>query len=294
MNAKNLLIAGFAALIATLPCSSADRRGFRMSVEMDGMARPEYAARGTVYVEAVRGREYALRLTNPLPCRVAVALSVDGLNTINASHTSARSAAKWVLGPYETVTITGWQVNGSEARRFYFTGERDSYGAALGKTQDLGVIEAVFFKEKSRPIWNYAPPAPVSPGSEKGQPAPAPSRDRRSFEGGAADAPSGSLSQPNQGEAQKRAESKSLGSAPPKDEYAATGIGERTDHSVEWVRLDLETSPSATVRVRYEFYEQLVKLDVLPRRCPQPSPLDRREGAHGFEGAYCPDPSRPR
>ena len=41
----------------------------------------------SLYVEAMRGASYALRLTNPTPYRVAVALSVDGLNTIDARHT---------------------------------------------------------------------------------------------------------------------------------------------------------------------------------------------------------------
>ena len=44
--------------------------------------------------------------------------------------------------------ISGWQVNDRTARSFYFTGERGtSYGAALGQTDNLGVIEAVFFRE---------------------------------------------------------------------------------------------------------------------------------------------------
>ena len=266
-----------------------------MTVEMDGYARPEYSARGNLYIEAVRGREYAIRITNPLPCRVAVALSVDGLNTINASHTDARSASKWVLEPYETVTISGWQVNGAEARRFYFTGERESYGAYLGKTQDLGIVEAVFFKEKSRPIVRRVTPAPCTPSRDKGRPAaPAPSGGiEYGIEGGIEGGIAGSSAEAPRAEAQKK-ENRAQEAAPLADEYAATGIGERTDHSVEWVHLDLESSPSATVRVRYEFHDQLVKLGVLPKPCHPVSPLDRREGARGFDGAYCPDPNRPR
>ena len=80
--------------------------------------------------------------------RVAVALSVDGLNTIDASHVSAADARKWVLGPHETVTISGWQVNQAQARRFEFTTEQRSYAQALGKTDNLGVITAVLFKER--------------------------------------------------------------------------------------------------------------------------------------------------
>ncbi len=47
------------------------------------------------------------------------------------------------------------------------------------------------------------------------------------------------------------------------EEYAATGIGERTQHQVEWMDIDLEDRPAAVVRIRYEFREQLVRLGVL-------------------------------
>lgn len=285
MNPRILFPIALVALSA-LSLPAADRGGFCMAVEMDGRTRPEYAARGTVYIEAVRGREYAIRLTNPLSVRVAVALSVDGLNTINASHTDAHSAAKWILEPYETVTISGWQVNGAEARRFYFTGERDSYGAYLGKTRDLGVIEAAFFREKVRPVARRAQPAPCAPHRD---------RERSGYgPGGLSGGEAGSSSMDAPRAESEKKESRAQESSLPADEYAATGIGERTDHTVEWVHLELERSPSATVRLRYEFHDQLVKLGVLPRPCKPISPLDRREGARGFEGAYCPDPSRPR
>jgi hypothetical protein len=60
-------------------------------------------------IEALKGKEYEIRLHNPFPVRVAVALSVDGLNTIDAQHTTAAHGRKWVIGPYETITISGWQ-----------------------------------------------------------------------------------------------------------------------------------------------------------------------------------------
>ena len=145
------------SLLATLPSAAATRGGFELSVLVDGAPRQEFAKGGTVYVEALKGREYALRVTNPLGVRVGVALAVDGLNTVDASHGDAVSATKWILEPYQSIVLDGWQVNLSDARRFVFTGERDSYGAALGKTEDLGVVEAVFFREKAcRPV----PPMP--------------------------------------------------------------------------------------------------------------------------------------
>src|SRR5215218_8180692 len=125
---------------------------FDLEVVVNGRPLAEYYARGRTYVEALHGAEYELRLRNNSADRVAVVLSVDGLNTIDARHTSAWNASKWVIEPYQTITISGWQMSSERARRFYFTNERDSYGAKLGQTANLGVISAVFFRERSRPV----------------------------------------------------------------------------------------------------------------------------------------------
>ncbi|MEP7117364.1 MAG: hypothetical protein ABI880_07275 [Acidobacteriota bacterium] len=241
-----------------------------VEVVVDGAARPRYRHNGGVYVEALKGQEYAIRLRNPYPVRVAVALSVDGLNTIDARETTAADARKWVLGPYETVTISGWQTNQREARRFEFTTEARSYGQALGKTANLGMISAVFFRERVAIVRpestnEYAgrmgavPPAPA---------APAPAQDA---------AASGGAS------ASKRAA----------DEYAATGMGRRTGHAVEQVWLDLEDAPAQAVNLRYEFRPQLVRLGILPQAAPVDR-LQQRERARGFEPGFCPEPPRQR
>lgn len=256
------------ALATAFPGAAANRGGFEMSVLVDGAARPEYVKGGTVYVEALKGREYAIRVTNPLGVRVGVALAVDGLNTVDASHGDAVSATKWILEPYQSMVLEGWQVSLSDARRFVFTGERDSYGAALGKTENLGVVEAVFFAEKApRPI-PVLPPACDSrdAAGRPASPAPAPSA---------------------KGQAESSRQEKVAASALA-DEYAATGMGDRTRHDVTRVDLDLEKAPSARVRIRYEFRPQLVRLGILPAGDDR---LARRERARGFD-RFCPEPNR--
>jgi hypothetical protein len=276
LKIASLMVIGFLALGTALWAAQDD--GFSMVVEVGGHARPEYTKRGTVYIEALKDRDYSIRITNPLSCRVAVALSVDGLNSIDAKHTTPKKASKWVLGPYESIVISGWQVNGEEARRFYFTGEKDSYGAWLGQTDNLGVIEAAFFRERERqqPVtrrhWPWS-------GSESPK-----DEESRSSQ----NAPSPSSVPPGDRGAGESNESKS--SAGLSDDYAATGIGDRYDHDVQWVNLDLESSPSAVVKIRYEFRPQLVKLGLIPRPRPCEPPLTRREEARGFSGNYCPDP----
>ena len=72
------------------------------------------------------------------------------------------------------------------------------------------------------------------------------------------------------------------------DDYAATGMGRRTEHAVERVWLDLEDAPAASVNIRYEFRPQLVRLGIVPARAPG-DPLRRRERARGFEPGFAPE-----
>jgi hypothetical protein len=232
-----------------------------VDILVDGAPQRRYAHDGRWYVEALKGREYAIRLRNPYAVRVAVALSVDGLNTINARQTTAADARKWVLGPYETVTISGWQTSRTEAHRFEFTTEPRSYGQALGKTANLGVITAVFFKERVPTIMSDT------------------SNDDA---GRRARAPRSSAPAEQQEASAEASRSKEA------DEYAATGMGRRTDHAVAQVWLDLEDAPVQTVNIRYEFRPQLVRLGILSP-APMADPLQRREGAHGFEAGFSPE-----
>jgi hypothetical protein len=152
------------------------------------------------------------------------------------------------------VTISGWQTSRTEARRFEFTTEDRSYGQALGKTTNFGVISAVFFKERVPEVRT----ADESARAQTQQPAAAPRSESMA----------------------KRAD----------EEYAATGMGRRTDHIVTQVRLNLEDVPAHTVNIRYEFRPQLVRLGILPPASTHDDPLDRRERARGFEPGFAPVP----
>lgn len=261
-------------------------RGFEVQVLVDGRPLEEYIARGKSYVEALAGAEYEVRIRNPSPYRVAVALSVDGLNSIDAKHTTAWNASKWVIEPYDSITVSGWQMSSERARRFYFTSERDSYGAKLGQTADLGNISAVFFRERQRyPIHVAPPPRPHPIYDEDGR--------RKSEEAPTAD---GVESSANRAESSRGGQdSKTLSKEPvasqPDDEYAATGIGRSVHNDVRWVNMELDSRSAAEVVIRYEYYPALVRLGVLPRRYERPDPLRRREAARGFEDRrFSPEP----
>ncbi|MFN2414845.1 MAG: hypothetical protein ABR603_06870 [Pyrinomonadaceae bacterium] len=252
--------------------------GFGLEVLVGGGPLEVLYGRGRRYVEAREGEEYSLLVRNPLPVRVAVALSVDGLNTIDARRTSAWDASKWVIEPYGTVRISGWQMSSTRARRFYFTTERDSYAARLGRASDLGVITAVFFREST------PRPHPVVPS-----PSYEPARPReRSDERGEDEMRS-------QSEPRKSRGAAGMTSARPlpNDENAATGIGRSVGHDVTWIDMRLERSPAAELTVRYEYRDALVRLGLLPRPWRDDGALRRRERSRGFEEPrYSPEPPR--
>jgi len=241
-----------------------------IEVVVSGVPQRRYLHDGHWYVEALKGREYAIRMRNPYSVRVAVALSVDGLNTIDARHTAASEGRKWVIEPFQTITISGWQVNRAEARRFEFTTEARSYGQALGQIDNLGVISAVFFKER----------APVMMTRESD------GRNAQS-ERLARSAPQAPAAAPAQA-AGSNMPADATTKLPAVEEYAATGMGQRTGHAVRQVYLDLEALPVQTVNIRYEFHPQLVRLGILPA-ARVVDPLQRRERSRGFEAGFSPE-----
>jgi hypothetical protein len=260
--ALSLAILALPMMVASTPVEALEAEVCRIEILVDGTPLTEYAARGTTYIEALRGREYAVRLTNLIDRRIAVALAVDGLNSIDAKTTSASDASKWVLGPYQTTTISGWQVSSTDARRFFFTTEENSYGAWLGREANLGVIEAIVFRERT-PRMTFSQWL-----GTRSKAAPAPTdRQRPSAEA-----------------------EKNSGEAADADDLAATGIGRRVDHRVRRVHLELEDRPAARLRLRYEYRQQLVHLGVLPSP-EEEDALARRERARGFSDfSFAPDP----
>jgi hypothetical protein len=251
---------------------------FDVEVVVGGSTLEAMYGRGRRYVEAREGSEYELVVRNPLPVRVAVALSVDGLNTIDARRTSSWESSKWVIEPYGTVRIKGWQTSSTNARRFYFTTERDSYASKLGRASDLGVITAVFYRENA-PRRVLPPPRPyyeedgsAEPRSRSEAPAERESRGRDGAKSG--DSAGATAVGPRRN-----------------DDYAATGMGRSTRYDVEWIQMRLERSPAAEITIRYEYRDTLIRLGLLPRYDRDEDALRRRERARGFEDRrYSPEP----
>lgn len=256
------LIAVISGILTFTPTASAvTESALSLEVLVDGQPLRKIDARNGTYIEAVKHAEYSIRLRNNTGSRLAVALAVDGLNTIDAKSGNASRASKWVLDPWQTITIEGWQIGADNARKFFFTSEDKSYGAWLGKTSNLGVVEAVAYRE-------FIPPPPEDPILRQDRDESARMRSEES------------------------AAPRSAGKAAPSpvDDFAATGIGRKIDNRVTRVQMRLESKPAAQLRLRYEYRQQLVHLGVLPSSDEEQA-LARRERATGFDDFdFAPDP----
>lgn len=291
-----------AALVPTGNALALERGGYSMEVLVGGTPVYEYPARGTSYIEALKSREYSVRLTNRTAERIAMALSVDGLNSIDAKTSTAQDARKWILGPYETITLDGWQVSSATARRFFFTTEEKSYGSWLGKTKNLGLVAAAVFREKRPPVAIYGLPTYGTPpyGEPLSQREESQSRDNESNSAQAPAEPPAAKAAPDAvgesaGSMAGGTASRSQGTLKKSDDLAATGIGQETSHPVQQVWFDSEASPTTILELRYEFRDSLVRLGVLPPHYAYEDSLSRRERARGFqEPGFAPDPFRQR
>ena len=244
------------------------RRGFDVQILVDGRPLATRYIGGRCFVDAVPGADYELRLTNPLPVRVAVALSVDGLNAIDARQSDAWDASKWLIRPHQTLTVSGWQVSTERARRFYFTTERDSYAARLGRPADFGVVRAVFFRERQSPLVI----APRTAGS---------SADREGLR------MAGSLASPRQTEGLQRWRDgdRRFGY---EGGRAATGLGRPAGSEVDVVDMRLERLPVGEVEIHYAYPPSWDRPETWPPLGPESGIPPR--GGSTKDPRFCPEP----
>ncbi len=185
-------------------------------------------------------------INNPLPVRVGVALSIDGLNSIDGKRTTPSDGAKWVIEPHGTITIRGWQTAGNKLRRFVFTRDESSYAEwkehrdKTNYTRNLGVIGVAWFWNTSELEWALRPPQPFSD-------------ETNSRELAAREAPRPSA---------KRCRPQSRRSKP----RAGTGMGREEQHRVRHVDFHFDAGMYDNDHVLTIYYE-------FARPVPQPKPF---------------------
>lgn len=226
--------------------------GFRVEIVNDTEGtKPETSKNGYPFVTASKGERYSVRIYNPLPVQVAVNLTVDGLNSITGKPSGISDGSKWMIDPYSSITIPGWQVSGGEARRFFFTNKPKSYakwrGNQLGEdlAANCGVIGAAFFWSQEElnqyyddhPIYRYTQkPIPYSSFDLKAKKEMA--KNYASSMAPSASAPNADLQ------------------AEPAPQQAGTGMGESESHPTYQVDFHYDTgmySLAQAVVIYYDF-----------------------------------------
>lgn len=272
-------LANVVALVAAVSVQSAtttyEGYSFEAQVTSKGKKIREHSVNGrpTMYVQ--EGAEYSVELYNPLPVRVGVALSLDGLNSIDGKRTKPAQAAKWIIEPYSSVTVRGWQTGSSKLRRFVFTRQKDTYAQwkqQVDKTdyvRNLGVIGVAWFWSSDELRRALEPPRPYVTQEYEYDDRAMKSRD--ALAGGA----SSTHSDEQQAPSRARSAAPSV-PAEKKQEKAGTGMGKQERNDVTRVEFTFDTgmySGSDVLAIYYEF----------AKKRAQPTPFE------DDEDGYAPD-----
>jgi hypothetical protein len=258
---RKFILSGFCAMFLAVSANAAHTRfkghSFEAYVVTDNYSHfPEIKRKGKTWLQVNEGDEYSIVINNPLPVRVAVAVTIDGLNTIDGKRTTPKKAQKWIIRPHSSITLRGWQTGQSSLRRFYFTNQGDSYAQWKGErdrknyTRNLGVIGVAYFWNRAELKAALRPPKPFAEKDSEYSSRP---RSKK--------APSA------REEAQAPAESR-----------AGTGMGDREHHNVREVEFHFDTGMYRSRNVLAIYYE-------FAQYAPQPQPFIKEYS----ENEYAPE-----
>lgn len=259
------------AAAAASACTSPPALALGSLVEVQIVARdradvlPAWRHRGASYIAGRPGERYAVRLSNRSGDRVLVVLSIDGVNAVSG-ETAAVGQTGYVLAPYQTADITGWRKSTSEAAAFYFTALPDSYAARTDRPDNVGVIGAAVFRERSpEPLARWRDRAPqVAEDSAFGR-----LEAERKAPGAADSAAAPSTT------AAPMASARADRQAPQKSEKIGTGHGEREYSPTSQTAFERATQqPAEVVQVRYDSYANLVAAGIIVRHRAAPRQPD--------------------
>lgn len=180
------------ALPSTAVGASIPYKGYTFQayvIKSTGKRYKEFPQANKTTLKVRPNEEYSIVVKNPMPVRVGVAVSIDGLNSIDGKRTSPREARKWIIEPNSSITVAGWQTGKETLRKFVFTQQDESYAQWQenkgGKplTRNLGVIGVAWFWNSGELDAALHPPEPFVDDAKRAvqaeaagrAPAPAPS-----------------------------------------------------------------------------------------------------------------------
>jgi hypothetical protein len=240
-----------------------------------GGALPMYRSRGEYWVAGRPGARYSIIIQSHRGQRLLAVTAVDGINVISG-ETGAWGQSGYVLGAGESYEIAGWRKSDAEIAAFNFTNAGRSYAERTGRPANIGVIGVALFIERRVRAPMYVPVDPISEES---------SRDRSAGAARAApQSPSASLVSPS-----PKSESIQSQSNMAPAEKLGTGHGAREASYVQNTQFDrLSSTPNEVIKIRYDSFENLVAMGVVPARPvwpPAPNPFPG-----SISPKYVPDP----
>ncbi len=227
------------------------------------------------YVEAQRGKNYALRIRNQTGRRVGVLVSVDGLNVVNGERSALVSQEPmYVLDAWETATIRGWRTSLEHIRQFVFVDEERSYATRTGQENgDLGWIRVLAFEEVP----------PVALFDRRKQRRDRDDWQRDEMRQGAAQAPQPTAPAPGKSQPSDLAQGEpqtleSHGNAKT-ESFPGTGWGDRRRDPVRETWFDPQPNAIDQLVMRYEYARGLADLGI---HCDRDRLAERDRGDFGF------------
>ena len=247
-----------------------------------GSALPLYRSHGEYWVAGRPGARYSIRIQNHRGERLLAVTAVDGINVISG-ETGAWGQSGYVFSAGESYEIAGWRKSNAEIAAFNFTAASNSYAGRTGRPANVGVIGVALFLERPARAPHYESSERRSEESGYAQNRIEGGSDGAARAGvpasAAAAVPAPKLAEIKPSEAPAY-------TAPA--EKLGTGHGARETSYVQDTTFDrLSSTPNELIKIRYDSYENLVAMGVVPARPvwqrPNPfpdSPIQR----------YVPDP----
>ena len=228
-----------------------------------GSVLPMYRSRGEYWVAGRPGARYSIMIQNHRGERLLAVTAVDGINVISG-ETGAWGQSGYVFSPGESYEIAGWRKSNAEIAAFNFTAAGNSYAQRTGRPANIGVIGVALFLERPARVPSYEALDRLPEGSGyaqnriEGAPAdPAARAASQSSTQAAAPAPT------LEGIAPYTAQSNSITRA----QKLGTGHGVRETSYVQDTTFDrLTSTPNELIKIRYDSYENLVAMGVVPTR----------------------------
>jgi len=120
-----------------------------MDIIVNGSPVKEYLHEDQRYIEGKKDTPFTIRLRNDTNKRALYVLTVDGISVISGKEGSYNSKG-YIIPPRDSIKIKGWRTSDDSVAQFLFTDGKDSYGAKIGQSDNLGVIGCAVFNEKPK------------------------------------------------------------------------------------------------------------------------------------------------